>query len=266
MPFAAGIHYSFHEGGDVRRLPVILIHGAGGNHLYWPPEVRRLAGYGRAVTYHYRVFALDLPGHGKSSGVGLQSINDYVRSVVNFMDAVGLWRSVIVGHSMGGAIAQTLALDHAERVAGLGLIGTGARLRVAQILLDNTANATTFSLAVQMINEWAFGPQADPHLKALAAKRMAETRPAVLHGDFLACDAFDVMDRLSEIRVPTLIICGTEDKLTPLTYSKILAAHIPDAALQTVEAAGHMVMLEEPRRVAGALTVFLKTVPYTPGM
>ncbi len=265
MPFAAGIHYSFHEGVDVRKPPVILIHGAGGNHLYWPPEVRRLATLVANCATTYRVFALDLPGHGKSSGVGLQSINDYVRSVVNFMDAVGLWRAVIVGHSMGGAIAQTLALDHAERVAGLGLIGTGARLRVVPAMLSNTANPATFSLAVQTINEWAFGPQADPHLKALAAKRMAETRPAVLHGDLLACDAFDVMDRLSEIRVPTLIICGTEDKLTPLTYSKNLATQIPEAALQTVEAAGHMVMLEEPRRVAGALTVFLKTVPYQPG-
>lgn len=266
MPFAAGIHYFFHEGDDVLRPPVILIHGAGGNQLYWPPEVRRLTGLVANCATTYRIYALDLPGHGKSSGVGLQSINDYVRSVVNFMDAVGLWRAVIVGHSMGGAIAQTLALDHAERVAGLGLIGTGARLRVAQILLDNTANAATFSLAVQMINEWAFGPQADPHLKAVAARRMAETRPAVLHGDLLACDAFDIMDRLSEIRVPTLVLCGTEDKLTPLTYSKTLASQIPGAALQTVDGAGHMVMLEEPRRVAGALNIFLMTVPYAPGM
>jgi len=258
MPFAAGIHYFFQEGGDVFRPPVILIHGAGGNHLYWPPELRRLAGF--------RVLALDLPGHGKSSGVGLQSIRDYASSLVTYMDNVGLSRAVIVGHSMGGAIALTLGLDHAERVAGLGLIATGARLRVNPLVLNNTANPATFSLAVQIINEWAFGPQAEPRLKAVAARRMAETRPAVLHGDLLACDAFDVMDRLSEIRVPTLVLCGTEDKLTPLLYSKTLAAQIPGAALQTVDGAGHMVMLEEPRRVAGALNVFLKTVPYTPGM
>ena len=258
MPFAAGIHYFIHEGGDVFRPPVILIHGAGGNHLYWPPELRRLTGY--------RIYALDLPGHGKSSSVGLQSIHDYASSVVNFIDSVGLTRVVIVGHSMGGAIALTLGLDHAERVAGLGLIGTGARLRVAPPVLSNTANPATFSLAVEIINEWAFGPQADPHLKAVATRRMAETRPAVLHGDLLACDAFDIMDRLSEIHFPTLVLCGTEDKLTPLTYSKTLASKIPGAALQTVDGAGHMVMLEEPRRVAGALTVFLKTVPYTPGM
>jgi pimeloyl-ACP methyl ester carboxylesterase len=257
MPFAAGIHYSFH-GGDTFKPPVILVHGAGGNHLYWPPEIRRLG--------DRRIFALDLPGHGKSGGVGLQSIPDYARSVVDFMDAAGLWRAVIVGHSMGGAIALTMGLDHAERAAGLGLVASGARLRVAPPVLSNTANAATFPLAVQIINEWAFAPQTDPRLKALAARRMAETRPAVLHGDLLACDAFDIMGRLGEIRVPALVLCGTEDKLTPPNYSKTLAAQIPGAALQTVDGAGHMVMLEEPRRVAGALEVFLSTVPYTPGM
>jgi pimeloyl-ACP methyl ester carboxylesterase len=258
MPFAAGIHYFIHEGGDLFRPPVILIHGAGGNYLYWPSELRRLSGY--------RIYTLDLPGHGRSTNVGLQSIRDYASGVVTFMDLVGLSRAVIVGHSMGGAIALILGLDHAERVVGLGLIGTGARLRVAPPVLSYTANPATFSLAVELINDWAFGPQADPHLKAVAARRMAETRPAVLHGDLLACDAFDIMDRLSEIHFPTLVLCGTEDKLTPLTFSNTLASKIPGAALQTVDGAGHMVMLEEPRRVAGALTVFLKTVPYTPGM
>jgi pimeloyl-ACP methyl ester carboxylesterase len=257
MPFAAGIHYFNHEpeaggGENLVRLPVILIHGAGGNHLYWPPEVRRLGGQ--------RILALDLPGHGKSSGVGQQSIRDYARSVLDFMDSLGIVRAVFVGHSMGGAIALTLGLDFAERAAALGLIASGGRLRVASPVLENTANAATFPLAVQLINEWAFGPQADPNLKALAARRMAETRPAVLHGDLLACDAFDVMARLEEIRVPTLVLCGTEDKLTPPHYSKTLAARIPGAALQTVDGAGHMVMLEEPRRVAGVLGVFLGTV------
>jgi pimeloyl-ACP methyl ester carboxylesterase len=258
MPFAAGIHYFIQEGGEMLGPPVILIHGAGGSHLHWPPELRRLSGQ--------RIFALDLPGHGKSSSIGLQSIRDYTRSAIDFMDSIELSQAVIVGHSMGGAIALTLGLDHAERVSGLGLIATGARLRVATPVLGNTANLATFSLAVQIINEWAFGPQADPHLKAVAARRMAETRPAVLHGDLLACDAFDVMERLGEIHVPTLVLCGTEDKLTPLTYSKTLASQISGAALQIVEGAGHMVMLEEPRRVAGVLKVFLMTVPYPPGM
>jgi len=265
MPFAAGMHYFINDfqpeaadGGVMFKPPVILIHGAGGNHLFWPPEIRRLIGQ--------RILALDLPGHGKSGGVGLQSIRDYTRSVIDFMDAVGLSRAVIVGHSMGGAIALTLGLDSADRVIGLVLIATGGRLRVASPVLENTTNVATFPLAVQLIIEWAFGPQVDPQLKTTAARRMAETRPAVLHGDLLACDDFDVMERLGGITLPALVLCGTEDKLTPLLYSKTLAARIPGAALQTVDRAGHMVMLEEPRRVAGALGVFLKTLHYVPGM
>lgn len=258
MPVAADSYYFEHPGRERYSPPAILIHGAGGTHLHWPPEVRRLAGY--------RVFAPDLPGHGKSGGVGRQSVPEYARCVVDLMDAVGLSKAVVVGHSLGGAIALTLALDHADRVAGLGLIATGARLRVASVILENTANPATFPLAIKAMGEWAFGPEADERMKELAIKRMAETRPTVLHGDFLACDSFDVINRLGEIRVPTLILCGTEDKLTPLRYSEYLATQIPGAALQTIAAAGHMVMLEQPRRVAGALRVFLGTVPYVPGM
>ena len=72
-------------------------------------------------------------------------------------------------------------------------------------------------------------------------------------------------DRLGKVRVPALILCGTEDRSTPLQYSETLATGIPGAALQTIDGAGHMVMLEQPRRVAGALTLFIKTIPYTPG-
>jgi pimeloyl-ACP methyl ester carboxylesterase len=81
-----------------------------------------------------------------------------------------------------------------------------------------------------------------------------------------ACDQFDVKTRLDAIRVPALVICGTDDQLTPRRYSEDLAGHIPAAALQTIDGAGHLVMLEQPRRVAGLLSVFLKSIPYLPGI
>jgi pimeloyl-ACP methyl ester carboxylesterase len=102
-------------------------------------------------------------------------------------------------------------------------------------------------------------------LKELVFKRLATIRPSLLYGDLLACDHFDFTDRLGAIRTPTLVICGAEDKLTPLTYSETLSSAIPGAALQTVDGAGHMVMLEQPRRAAGLLSVFLATIPYLPG-
>jgi pimeloyl-ACP methyl ester carboxylesterase len=114
MPLSAGLYYFHHEGGSAGKPPMVLLHGAGGDYLVWPPEIRRLPGI--------RVYALDLPGHGKSGGPGCQSVEDYARAVVGLMDAVGLWRAAFVGHSMGGAIALTLALDFPERTAGLGLV------------------------------------------------------------------------------------------------------------------------------------------------
>ena len=256
MPSIAGFYYFFHEGGKSSQPPVLLIHGAGCNHLYWPPELRRLSGH--------NIYALDLPGHGKSEGVGRQSVSDYARCVIEFMDEVMLAHAVFVGHSLGGAIALELALEYPDRMTGLGLIATGARLPVASRLLESTSNPATFPQAIQAIYALSFGPQADPRLQEQAIRRAAEIRPAVLHGDFLACDGFDVTHQLEKIHTPTLVVCGTEDRMTPLPYSKILANHIPNAALQTVDGAGHLVMLEQPRRVAALLSVFLTTVPALP--
>src|SRR5512140_3865565 len=122
MPSAAGLYYFAHGAELVTLPPVILIHGAGGHHLYWPAQVRRLHGE--------RVFALDLPGHGKSAGVGHHSVQDYSAEVLAFMDAMKFSRAVLVGHSMGGAVALQAALDAPERMLGLGLLGSAARLRV----------------------------------------------------------------------------------------------------------------------------------------
>ena len=104
---------------------------------------------------------------------------------------------------------------------------------------------------------WAFSPQTDPKLVALAAARMVEIPAAVLYGDFLACDHFDVLDQLHSIAAPTLVICGTEDRLTPVKYSDRLVEDIPGAKLELVESAGHMVMLEQPEYVQEAIRGFL---------
>lgn len=257
MPVANNMFYFSHGAENASRPPLVLIHGAGGTHLHWPPQVRRMDGQ--------RVFALDLPGHGKSGGIGSQSIADYARAVLDFLDAARFNAAVFVGHSMGSAIALSLALDFPKRVLGLGLVGSGARLRVAPQILETTAAEATFPTAVSLINEAAFGSSASPSLKELAARQMMTIRPAVLHGDFLACNEFDVMPRLAEIAVPTLILCGHEDSLTPMKYSEFLRDHIRAAQLAAFPGAGHMVMLEQPEAVAQALSDFADSIPYRPG-
>lgn len=254
MPFAADLYYQAHREEETNKLPVVLIHGAGGSHLYWPSEVRRLAGF--------RVLAPDLPGHGKSTGRGQQSIAAYTQSVLNWLEATGLHQAVFVGHSMGSAIALTLALEAGEHVLGLGLVGAGAKLPVASALLEAASSPTTYQTAVETAAAWSFGPGAPVELTTLAARRMAETRQAVLYGDFLACEAFDLSDRLGEIKQPALVLCGEEDRMTPLRYSQFLAGAMPGARLEVIPGAGHMVMLENPPAVAKALVDFLVSIPY----
>ena len=258
MPVAAGLYYFAHNLHEHNYPPVILIHGAGGTHLSWPVEIRRLPGQ--------RMLAVDLPGHGKSPGLGRHSIPEYSQSLLDFLDVLGIYKAIIVGHSMGGGIALDLALDHPEYVLGLGLISSNARLGVAQGVLDGLALPATVPATIQTIIEWSFGPQVDADFKELAASRLRETRPAVLSGDMQACNNFDVLQRLPEINIPTLIVCGTEDKMTPLRYSEAMAVNIPNAALQTIDSAGHMVALEQPRRVAGILNIFVKSIDYIPGV
>lgn len=258
MPTAAGLHYFLHEGGSIKRPPLVLIHGAGGDHLSWPPEVRRMP--------DQRVFTLDLPGHGKTDGPGCQSIDDYARGVAKFLDVSGFSRAVFVGYSMGGAIALALAVDYPDRVAGIGLISTGACLPIPSSVIENAANQSTLLLAIKSLHELSLGSQTSPSLSELNFKRLMEARQPLLLGDLVACDRFDMTTRLGAIRSPALVVCGTEDKLTPIRFSEFLSSQIPGAALQTVERAGHMLILEQPGRLAKLISVFLATISYSPGM
>jgi pimeloyl-ACP methyl ester carboxylesterase len=239
--------YFHRQGAPKGQCTLVFVHGAGGSHLHWPPQLRRLAG---VDTY-----ALDLPGHGKSKGQGRTSISAYADSVAAFLEALELEKVTLVGHSMGGATALDFALRYAERLAGLVLVGSGARLRVAPAILDGIRQ--DFQAAVRLITDYAFAPDVPKQLKREGRRQMGQTHPDVLYGDFAACDAFDVMDRLGEIRCPTLAICGTADRLTPPKYSTYLRDNIPDAQLVLIEGAGHMVMLEQPEAVSQAIADFV---------
>jgi pimeloyl-ACP methyl ester carboxylesterase len=241
------------------RPPLVLVHGAGGTHLHWPPQLRRLPGE--------HVYALDLPGHGQSQKRDPAPkpealIEAYAETVLGLLDHLEVPRAVVVGHSLGGAVALRLALDYPERVAGLGLVGTGARLRVAPELL--AAPAADFDATVGEIIQRVFGPETPVPLKRLAHARMLAMDPHVLRADWLACDAFDVRDRLGEITVPAVVVTGTADQMTPEKHARRLAESLPGSKLCLVPGAGHMVMLEQPQAVAQALLSLQTTVAGNP--
>jgi pimeloyl-ACP methyl ester carboxylesterase len=232
-------------------LPLILVHGAGGSHLDWPGELRRLS--------QHPVITIDLPGHGKSGTEGRNTIADYAGDMLGLMDALALNAAVIAGHSMGGGIALAMALLAPERVRGLVLIATGARLPVNPALRsgfieDPAATAT-------MMARWMWAPQVSDAVREQGVARLLALAPAVVAADFEACDGFDVRDRLSEIAMPTLILCGDADRMTPLKFSERLRDGIAGADLQVVAGAGHMLPQEQPEVVAGALRQWLERSP-----
>jgi pimeloyl-ACP methyl ester carboxylesterase len=233
--------------------PLVLVHGAGGNLMHWPGELRRLP--------DHEVYALDLPGHGRSGGPGQAEIGAYTEVVREFADVLKLPAFVLGGHSMGGAIALEFALRYGGRLAGLILVGTGARLRVAPEILTGIRNDIEGTTA--LLAEWAHGEHVDPNLQRIYLRRLREVDPQVLAGDFLACDAFDRRADIAAITVPALIVCGDADRMTPIKHSRFLATQMPDARLVILPGAGHMAMLEPQSRpaIADAVRQFLERLP-----
>lgn len=231
-------------------IPIVLLHGAGGSHLSWPAEIRRLKGF--------HIYALDLPGHGQSETAGYRSIPEHATAVLNWLIAVGLTKVVIAGHSMGSAIALWLAYHHPDCVDSLVLLGSAAQLCVNPGLLSMARTDESFSQAVDLIVRWSFSEGTDIRLVELVKKRMLESRVDVLYSDLIACNAFDFRDYVTRITQSTLILCGSEDKMTPLNQSEWMADRMPAARLEVIPNSGHMVMLEKPQAVADALQRFLR--------
>lgn len=219
--------------------PLVFIHGAGGSHLEWNGQMA-------ALSDAARTFALDLPGHGRSVGAGRTTIGEYAAALLQFLDGVGIERAVLVGSSMGGAIALTVAMQAPARVKGLVLVGTGAKLRVAPQILDGLQNE--FEATARKLVDLYYADTGNSSLLVLKQKslqQLLKSGSVVTHGDFVACDAFDVRARLGEIRAPTLVVCGDEDRMTPLKYSEYLAEQVAGARLAVIKGTGHMVMLED---------------------
>lgn len=232
---------------DKQRIPSIVIHGAGGSHLSFPKELRR-----SKIT---NAIFPDLSGHGLSKGSGHQTIVHYAQDIVALMDALELPQAILMGHSMGGAIAQWLTIEYPKRVKSLVLIGTGAKLAVNPMMIDGILKDTYETIAT--VNGWMWAKSASEELREQSAQMMHQTKPSVIQGDYIACDHFDVRDRLQEITVPTLVIAGEHDKMIRVNRSEELAENIPNADFVMLSRAGHMMMLEQPAETVQAIENWL---------
>jgi len=238
-------------------MKLVFIHGSGDNQHIWRLQMEQF-GKGQAL-------ALDLPGHGeRTDTLPVEAmVQDYMHAVYKIIkDELKLEHPVIVGHSLGGAIALMMALEHGAELGGLILIGTGARLRVHPSLLTEALELP--DQAQRHLVEAAVIPEHIPTVTESILADQSTPKAGILYRDLKACDMFDIIARLPEITLPTLILCGREDKLTPPKYSQFLAEKLTEvkqgATLQFFPEAGHYVMREQAQSVNRTIRDWLASI------
>jgi len=233
---------------DPSARTVVFIHGSGGDREDWRAQ---LGGLSDVAT----IVALELPGHGTSDPTGETAIDAYARWTCDFIDALGLRKVVLVGCSLGSAIAQWIALEGKPWLEALGIVGGGARLRVNADFLNGLK--TVPGKALELLADFALRFEPDPAIYSALNEKFKKTSAELVLGDLSACDRFDVISRIAEVRIPTWVIVGEEDKLTPPKYSQFLKDKIAGARLDVIPAAGHLVMIEQPAEFNRCLKEFL---------
>ena len=228
-------------------MKLVFVHGAGSSSLSFYYQLR-----------HFRNSkAIDLPGH--PTGKPCTSIDGYVEWVRGFNTARRYKDVVLCGHSMGGAIALRYALLYPEELRGLILMGTGARLRVHPDYLDQCRNPGENN-SRWMEHQKAYYQGVESDIYQVLVRRAAEIGPRVELIDLLSCDQFDVMDEVPRIKLPTAIISGSEDQMTPVKYANYLAQHISGAKQSVVPGASHFVQLQKYQQVNAQIEAFLASL------
>ena len=234
----------------------VFLHGAGLDHSVWALQSRWFAHNG------WSVLAVDLPGHGRSGGAPLPSIEELAGWVIRLIEAAGVPAAKLIGHSMGALIALEAAAHHPGKVTGLGLVGAAAAMPVSPDLL--AAAKAGDHAAIDMVSIWGHGFSAGlggslvPGIWMLgAAERILErARPGVLFADLSACNNYKGgLEAAARITVPATLVLGERDLMTPLKAGRALAAALPSARVTILPGAGHMLMAEHPDAVLKALTV-----------
>jgi pimeloyl-ACP methyl ester carboxylesterase len=226
-------------------MSIIFVHGSGARGDIWRYQ----------TDYFPGSHAVDLPGHPR--GEILKSVEECVDWLRKYIKERGFEDVVLAGHSFGGAIALLYALKYPQELKGIIVIGSGARLKVHPIFLTPCEEAIKGDGQkwYEMVEEM-YG-LTSPDYKRKIMEKQKTIGPAVMLNDFLCCDKFDVMDRVHEIKLPALIICGELDAMTPVKYASYLGTKIANSKVVIVPQAGHLVLAEKPGVVNKAIEDFL---------
>ncbi len=250
MPYLELEHSLLHYEEFGEGTPLILIHGACENSSFWKAQIEVLQ------KRNYLVL-IDLPGHGQSARLGEEvSIPTYSMILREVIQGLDLNSPFLLGHSMGGAIAMTVAVEAPKLIGGLVLANTGAKLGVLSEILAGLE--TDFAATIQTIiaPRELSAAHADSLLEWIS-NEMVLTDPSVGLGDFLACSRFDIRAKLKIIGVPSLIVSGDQDNLTPTKWAAYLSENLSDSELAVIQGTGHLTMLERPEAFNQVLAEFL---------
>jgi len=225
---------------------LVLLHGSGGDSSVWEKQ----------LSENIPVIAPDLPGHGRSAGPLRSSAKDYALWLDAFTRGLEMGIFFLAGHSLGGAVAQEFSRAFPHRVAGLILAGTGTHATIASEYLKTLRH--NFSAAVTASCLAAYAPGAADAVSAQGGKMLTRNGPAALYSDLCAYKAFDSRPWAATLSVPALVLCGEDDRITPVADAEELSGLMPQALLKIIPGAGHMAMLEEPREFNEAVREFIK--------
>lgn len=244
------IYYVLKKSNSVhdKSRAIIFIHGSGGSYSTWKNQIERLN-----VNFH--LIALSLPSHTASDKFDDLSLELYVNVVEKMIEDLELQEVILCGHSLGGAVIQSYYFKYPNKVVGLILVGTGARLRVSSLILESLSN--NYDNYLDNMPSVAFYRKTPSEIIEKCVEQTSKVPSEVTYNDFKICDGFDTLDKTEKIDVPSLIICGKQDKLTPMKYSTYFKEKIKTSELVIIDGAGHHVMLEKPVEFNNAIEKFI---------
>lgn len=233
---------------------LVFVHGAGMDHTVWALPARHFARKG------FRVLAVDLPGHGRSQGPALTTIEDMADWLAEMLAVLAVDAAAVAGHSMGSLVAWEFANRHASSCCGLALFGTSWPMPVTELLLN--AAASNHHAAIDMANQWShsaggkIGANTNPGVWMLATgERLLERAGAgVFHADLTACNAYAPKPPdEGGVDWPVLVVVGEADQMTPAKAGLAVAANLPNAQVLRLPGCGHAQLSERPNDVLDAL-------------
>lgn len=244
--------------GDV----ILFLHGVGGGAYSWMPQIN-------SFSMKYTAAAWDMPGYGKSVLAGGMTFPDLADGLLALLDDKAWEKVHLVGHSMGGMVAQEFAVAHQDRLASLTLSATSPAFGrpdgdfqkkfVEARLAPLAARKTMDDLATELV-ETMMSPDADPNGRQLAHDCMSNV-PAETYRAAVECIVtFEQRANLPKIAVPTLVLAGETDTNAPAPMMEKMAAKIPSARYVCLPELGHLANLEDPQAFDAALSAFLDTV------